>query len=89
MGDSTEAIEAKVVEIKVSNSEVVQWEEIIMAMEQKRIECSVNRKKTLRARYSYGIIFLLTNLIAWLVRDYGQTAFAKLPCKSRHFLVLN
>ncbi|KAM7462160.1 hypothetical protein LguiA_030281 [Lonicera macranthoides] len=79
MGDSAEAIEAKVVEIKVSNSEVVQWEEISTALEQKRIKCSVNRKKALKARYSYGIMFLLTNLIAWLVRDYGQRAFPKLP----------
>ncbi|KAL8167174.1 hypothetical protein V2J09_008673 [Rumex salicifolius] len=30
------------------------------------------KNKSLRARFYYGIIFLLTNLVAWFVRDYGQ-----------------
>ncbi|GAB4843693.1 hypothetical protein Ancab_013657 [Ancistrocladus abbreviatus] len=38
-------------------------------------ECSAKRKKSLRARYCYGVIFLLINLNAWLIRDYGQRLF--------------
>lgn len=30
------------------------------------------------ARYVYGFTFLLTNLLAWVVRDYSQSALAKL-----------
>ncbi|KAI4369730.1 hypothetical protein MLD38_018144 [Melastoma candidum] len=33
---------------------------------------SEEMKSSLRARYSYGILFLLMNVVAWLVRDYGQ-----------------
>ncbi|XP_019052416.1 PREDICTED: probable serine incorporator isoform X2 [Nelumbo nucifera] len=30
------------------------------------------------ARYVYGLIFLLTNLLAWAVRDYGQSALTEM-----------
>eukprot|EP01018_Ginkgo_biloba_P022121 Gb_36065 [translate_table: standard] len=30
------------------------------------------------ARYVYGLIFLLTNLLAWMVRDYGHNALSEL-----------
>ncbi|RVW13575.1 hypothetical protein CK203_091939 [Vitis vinifera] len=53
-------------------------EELPTALEQKSVECSVERKKSLQARYSYGIIFLLTNLSAWFIRDYGQKVFPQL-----------
>ncbi|KAL1806372.1 hypothetical protein ACET3Z_029440 [Daucus carota] len=69
--------EARVIEIKLSNSEVTLLREHYLA-QQKSIECLVKRKKSQRARYSYGIIFLLTNLIAWAVRDYGQIVFSDL-----------
>ncbi|KAK3029531.1 hypothetical protein RJ639_038490, partial [Escallonia herrerae] len=78
MGDSAEAVEGKVVEIKISNGEAVQLEELRLILEQKSLVCSINRKKSLRARFSYGIIFLLTNLIAWCVRDYGQRVSSQL-----------
>ncbi|KAA8548489.1 hypothetical protein F0562_000244 [Nyssa sinensis] len=78
MIESAEVVEAKMVEIKPRNSEVVPWAEQTGPLEQKSVECSVERKKSLRARYSYGIIFLLINLIAWLVRDYGQRVFPQL-----------
>lgn len=71
--------EARVIEIKLSNSEVTLLREHYLA-QQKSIECLVKRKKSQRARYSYGIIFLLTNLIAWAVRDYGQIVFSDLHC---------
>ncbi|KAL8483310.1 hypothetical protein ACS0TY_026119 [Phlomoides rotata] len=37
------------------------------------------KKKSLRARYAYGVIFLLTNIIAWLFRDYGERILPMLP----------
>ncbi|XP_042403396.1 probable serine incorporator isoform X2 [Zingiber officinale] len=36
---------------------------------------STKRKQSLEARYVYGCIFLITNILAWLFRDYGH----KLP----------
>uniref|UniRef100_A0A1D1Z171 Serine incorporator 3 n=2 Tax=Anthurium amnicola TaxID=1678845 RepID=A0A1D1Z171_9ARAE len=30
------------------------------------------------ARYAYGLIFLVTNLLAWAIRDYGHTALSEL-----------
>ncbi|KAH9289212.1 hypothetical protein KI387_033329, partial [Taxus chinensis] len=30
------------------------------------------------ARYVYGLIFLVTNLLAWMVRDYGHSALSEL-----------
>lgn len=30
------------------------------------------------ARYAYGLLFLLTNLLAWMVRDYGHGALSEL-----------
>uniref|UniRef100_A0A0E0KSK0 Serine incorporator n=1 Tax=Oryza punctata TaxID=4537 RepID=A0A0E0KSK0_ORYPU len=32
---------------------------------------AARRRQSLRARYSYGLIFFATNLLAWFVRDYG------------------
>ncbi|XP_059652317.1 uncharacterized protein LOC132299604 [Cornus florida] len=74
MGESAERVEVEVVGIEPSTSEVAPWG----SLEQKSVECSVERKKSLRARYSYGIIFLFINLVAWLVRDYGQRASPQL-----------
>lgn len=40
------------------------------------------------ARYVYGFIFFLTNLLAWLIRDYGHSALAGLKhlkgCQGGH-----
>ncbi|KAF9606715.1 hypothetical protein IFM89_028091, partial [Coptis chinensis] len=47
-------------------------------VEWENFECSTERKKSIHARYVYGFIFLLTNLMAWLIRDYGQKFFAKI-----------
>ncbi|KAL4591032.1 hypothetical protein LXL04_003980 [Taraxacum kok-saghyz] len=56
------------VDIKLTNDEIIQWE----IMQQRSIECLIRKKKSLRARYSYGIIFSSINLVAWFLRDYGQ-----------------
>lgn len=53
-------------------------------MPQTDVKCSARKKKSLRARYAYGVIFLLTNIIAWLFRDYGEKILTELPCKCWH-----
>lgn len=53
--------------------------------EPKSTAFSDERKKSLGARYYYGIIFLLTNLVAWFVRDYGRKVLPELHCESMLF----
>ncbi|KAH9606235.1 hypothetical protein KSS87_005693 [Heliosperma pusillum] len=53
-------------------SEAVYLEELSRSRQWKRIDISVERRKTLRARYYYGVIFLITNFMAWFIRDYIQ-----------------
>ncbi|KAK9072432.1 hypothetical protein SSX86_008866 [Deinandra increscens subsp. villosa] len=65
------------VDVKLTNDEIVQWQ----IMEYRSIECLVRRKKSLRARFTYGIIFSFVNLVAWFLRDYGQRV-------SLHFNIL-
>lgn len=40
------------------------------------------------ARYVYALIFLVSNLLAWAVRDYGRNTFpemeSKIACLPRH-----
>ncbi|KAK0606645.1 hypothetical protein LWI29_002049 [Acer saccharum] len=69
MSRSAEAIGAGDVHIRSSNSEIVQ---------QKSIDCSAEKWKSLRARYIYGILFLVTNLSAWFIRDYAQKVLPQL-----------
>lgn len=85
MNVSTRAVEATDVDIRPRNSELVSQEEVSESLEQKNVDYLVQRKKSLRARYSYGIIFLVTNLIAWFVRDYGQRLLPQLHCKTMFF----
>ena len=35
------------------------------------------------ARYVYGLIFLITNFLAWVVRDYGNGAMKDMASKNR------
>ena len=87
---STGAVEGAEVNIRPRNSEIVSQEEVSGSLEQKNlVDYSAERKKSLRARYSYGIIFLVTNLIAWFIRDYGQRLLPQLHCKSMFFLSLS
>ncbi|KAI7725428.1 hypothetical protein M8C21_020250 [Ambrosia artemisiifolia] len=69
MVEHGEVIEDDVlVDIKLTNDEMVQWQ----IMQHRSIECLVRKNKALKARYTYGIIFSLVNLVAWFLRDYGQ-----------------
>ncbi|KAL2506513.1 Chaperonin CPN60 [Abeliophyllum distichum] len=74
MGEIGGTIESTIVEIKLSDAEAAQWEELPELSVQRSVQCPIEKKKSLRARYSYGIVFLITNLIAWLFRDYGERA---------------
>lgn len=85
MSRSAEAIEAGTGNRGSRNSETVHLEVAPESLEQKTIDCSAEKKKSLRARYFYGIIFLITNLIAWFFRDYGQKVLPQLHCKSMFF----
>lgn len=68
MVEHEEMIEDDVfVDIKLTDSEIVQWQ----IMQQNSIECLIRKKRSLRARFTYGIIFSLVNLVAWFLRDYG------------------
>ncbi|KAK4356905.1 hypothetical protein RND71_022515 [Anisodus tanguticus] len=69
------------VEDKIDDNEVDQWGEFPGVVQQKSMEYSIKSKRSSRARYSYGIIFFITNLIAWFVRDYGDRALPLLRCE--------
>nr|KJB72170.1 hypothetical protein B456_011G163200 [Gossypium raimondii] len=77
MSGSGAAVEATVIQVSSSNSELVQRVEASFEA-MNNVDCSEERKKSLRARYFYGIIFLITNLTAWFIRDYGHTTFPPL-----------
>lgn len=64
------------------NSEFVSWEI-------PNADYANEKKKSLRVRYVYSIIFLVTNLIAWFLRDYGQRIVPQLHCKENFFLHLS
>ncbi|WRX21074.1 Serine incorporator/TMS membrane protein - like 1 [Theobroma cacao] len=71
MSGSAAAVEASVLHISSSNSQLVQ--RVKASMEPTNVDCSAERKKSLRARYFYGLIFFIINLTAWFIRDYGQS----------------
>ncbi|KAI3469903.1 hypothetical protein Pfo_026566 [Paulownia fortunei] len=78
MGEHGGSVELKMTETELRDNEGSQCEEL-PASGQKSVKCSVRKKKSLRARYAYGVIFLLTNIIAWLFRDYGERILPVLP----------
>ncbi|KAH1046838.1 hypothetical protein J1N35_037622 [Gossypium stocksii] len=80
MSGSGAAVEASVIQVSSSNSELDQRVEASFEA-MNNVDCSEERKKSLRARYFYGIIFLITNLTAWFIRDYGHTTFPPLYYK--------
>ncbi|KAF5184397.1 Serinc-domain containing serine and sphingolipid biosynthesis protein [Thalictrum thalictroides] len=67
-----------IVDIRPINLELVPIKESPENVSWKNFECSTERKKSLQPRYVYGLIFLLTNILAWLIRDYGHKIFPKL-----------
>ncbi|XP_021725177.1 probable serine incorporator [Chenopodium quinoa] len=53
-------------------SEAVYLQELSRNQQKKTVDISVERSKSLRVRYYYGVIFLITNFVAWIIRDYIQ-----------------
>ncbi|KAK4406035.1 Serine incorporator 2 [Sesamum angolense] len=78
MGENGGSLEPRMMEPELRNNGSSQSEEQ-PASGQKSVKSSVRKKKSLRARYAYGVIFLLTNIIAWLFRDYGERILPVLP----------
>ncbi|KAL0456848.1 UNVERIFIED_CONTAM: Serine incorporator 2 [Sesamum latifolium] len=78
MGENGGSLEPRMMEPELGNNRSSQSEEQ-PASGQKSAKCSVRKTKSLRARYAYGVIFLLTNIIAWLFRDYGERILPVLP----------
>ncbi|KAL7105671.1 hypothetical protein ACP275_07G058500 [Erythranthe tilingii] len=74
MDDRGESIEPKMAELR--ENENPRFEE---ANSSKNVNFSIRKKKSLQARFAYGVIFLLTNVIAWLFRDYGERILPMLP----------
>ncbi|KAG8369736.1 hypothetical protein BUALT_Bualt14G0044800 [Buddleja alternifolia] len=73
-----ESVGPKMTETELRVDEESQYEEQ-QPSGQNSVKCSARKKKSLRARYAYGVIFLLTNVIAWLLRDYGERILQMLP----------
>lgn len=85
MVESTgQKVEANLAEVEVVGNEIQ-----LALWQQKRAEYKVKSKKSLRARYSYGIIFLITNLVAWFIRDYGERFIPVLHCEQNFFNFCN
>lgn len=38
------------------------------------------------ARYVYGLMFLIVNLLAWGIRDYGRSALSEMKSKNTAFV---
>ncbi|XP_027165934.1 probable serine incorporator [Coffea eugenioides] len=72
MVESAAPDEATMVEVKLSDNVAIHPAEKHGQLEQKSNESLVKKKKSLRARYAYGMIFLIINLTAWFFRDYGE-----------------
>ncbi|XP_072962486.1 uncharacterized protein [Typha angustifolia] len=66
-----------VLDANTRREEMVKSEE--MVLDKLESPYLVRRNKSLRARYAYGFIFFTTNLLAWLIRDYGQKLLHALP----------
>lgn len=67
-------------ETAIRVSEAVYLEELSRT-QQKKIDVSLERRKSLRSRYYYGVIFLITNFVAWFIRDYIQRVIPEKHCK--------
>ncbi|XP_073056692.1 uncharacterized protein [Primulina eburnea] len=76
MGEIGGNVEQPMAEISSNNREFVDYHQTSM---EKKVQFADMKKKSLRARYAYGVIFLLTNVIAWLFRDYGERILPMLP----------
>ena len=81
MSSSSVAEEAIAVHRGPSDAQIVRVGETTNSIELKNVDYSLERKNSLRARYAYGIIFLVMNLVAWFFRDYGKRFIPQFHCK--------
>lgn len=89
MVEPVQAVEDRMVDIKLSNNVTEQsTQQQCDDSEQNSNLYLAKRKKSLRVRYIYGIIFLITNFVAWFFRDYGEGVRPLLhyskACTERH-----
>ncbi|XP_068662556.1 uncharacterized protein [Aristolochia californica] len=68
MDETSEPVEHKSEEVKEVRPSVV----LPVSNQITLLTCSAEKKKSLQARYIYGFIFLLLNLVAWIIRDYAH-----------------
>ncbi|WVY95979.1 hypothetical protein V8G54_028130 [Vigna mungo] len=72
MSASEVTTEATAAHVNLRDSESVLQVQMIASLELNSVHYAEGRKKSLRARYYFGILFLIMNFIAWFFRDYGQ-----------------
>ncbi|XP_047178532.1 probable serine incorporator isoform X1 [Vigna umbellata] len=72
MSASEVTTEATAAHVNLRDSLSVLQVQVIASLELNRVHYAEGRKKSLRARYYFGILFLIMNFIAWFFRDYGQ-----------------
>lgn len=72
MSASEVTTEGTAAHVNLRDSESVLQVQMIASLELNRVHYAEGRKKSLRARYYFGILFLIMNFIAWFFRDYGQ-----------------
>lgn len=74
--------------VHVSDRQNVPLEEVTSSLELSKVDYTKERTKSLHARYCFGIIFLIMNLVAWFFRDYGQSVLPWIRCKFIFMLFL-
>ncbi|KAE9621210.1 putative serine incorporator/TMS membrane protein [Lupinus albus] len=72
MSASEVTAEVTEVHIHLSDRQSIPQEEVHVSLELNKVDYEIERKKSLQARYYFGTIFLIMNLVAWFFRDYGQ-----------------
>lgn len=76
MVELVQAVEGRMVEINLSNNVVTEQSTQQQCGDSEQNSNNnqylAKRTKSMRVRYVYGIIFLITNFVAWFFRDYGE-----------------
>ncbi|KAK7279139.1 hypothetical protein RJT34_24185 [Clitoria ternatea] len=73
MSVSEVTTEATTIHVFHSDRQSSPQEEVIVSLALNQVDYAVERKKSLHARYYFGIVFFIMNLVAWFFRDYGQS----------------
>ncbi|KAL2326575.1 hypothetical protein Fmac_025633 [Flemingia macrophylla] len=73
MSASEVTVEATAIQINLRDSQSVLQEEVVASLDLNKVDYAMEIKKSLQARYYFGIIFLIMNLVAWFFRDYGHS----------------